>query len=131
MKVLLVDDSAAVQESFSGLLASVPGVELVGGAEDVAGALALIEARAPDLVVLDVELRDGEHGISVLRHVVGARPGLQVVVLSNVDWRAMLSELIAAGAAACFDKANEFTLARDWIASRAATAPRADPARRS
>lgn len=131
VRVLLVDDSVAVQESFSGLLASAPNVELVGSAEDAAAALALIEARSPDLVVLDVELRNGEHGITVLQHVMRTRPDLQVVVLSNFTWRAMRSMLLAAGAAAYFDKANEFTLARDWIVSRAAAAPAADSADRS
>jgi DNA-binding NarL/FixJ family response regulator len=123
VKVLLVDDSEAVRNSFGELLASVPNVELIGCAEDVAGALSLIETRAPDLLVLDVELRHGEHGMTVLQHVMRTRPGLQVVVLSNFTWNAMRNELLAAGAAAYFDKANEFLLARDWIASRAAVSP--------
>lgn len=123
MKVLLVDDSAVVQASFGGLLASVPNVELLGCAADVAGALAMIDTLAPDLVVLDVELRHGEHGIRVLDEVRRTHPALDVVVLSNFTWRAMRRELLAAGAAAYFDKANEFTLARDWIEARAAGAP--------
>lgn len=122
MKVLLVDDSAAVQASLGGLLASVPNVEVVGCAEDVAGALHLIETRSPDLVVLDIELRQGDHGIDVLGKVMRQRPQLQVIVLSSFTWQAMRRPMLAAGAAAYFDKANEFKRARDWIADRAAGA---------
>ncbi len=120
MKVLVVDDSEAVQRSFGNLLASMPHVVLVGCAEDVAGALAMIEAHSPDLIVLDVALRHGGRGMDVLRHVMHARPGTQVMVLSNFTWQAMRNTLLAAGAVAYFDKSNEFTLARDWIAQRAA-----------
>ena len=123
MKVLLVDDSAPVRASFGDLLGAVPGVEVIGQAEDVAGALSLIARHEPDLVVLDVELRHGEHGLQVLNWVRRAHPDLPVIVLSNFTWRAMRNELLAAGALAYFDKADEFTLARDWIAARAAGAP--------
>lgn len=122
MKVLLVDDSAAIRNSFGELLAAVPAVTVVGSAEDAAGALRLIESLAPDLVVLDVQLRHGEHGMTVLQQVRQKHPGLLVVALSNFTWCALRNDLLAAGAAACFDKANEFMLARDWIASRAAVA---------
>lgn len=132
MKVLLVDDSAAVRASFAELLATVAGVEVVGSAEDVAGARAMIEARSPELVVLDVELRQGERGIEVLDWVRRAHPAVDVVVLSNFSWQAMRSRLLTAGAAAYFDKAGQFALARDWIAARAAAAaPGAAPARRA
>lgn len=120
MKVLVVDDSKAVQRSFGNLLASMPHVDLVGCADDVAGALAMIEAWTPDLIVLDIELQHGERGMDVLKHVMQMRPTTQVVVLSNFTWQAMRNTLLAAGAAAYFDKSNEFTLARDWIAQRAA-----------
>lgn len=123
MRVLVVDDSKAVQTSFGSLLATVPNIEVVGYAGDVASALAMIEARAPDLVVLDVELHRGESGIEVLQHVKRTQPGAEVIVLSNLPWKAMRSQLLAAGAAAYFDKANEFRLARDWIAARAAVVP--------
>ncbi len=132
MKVVLVDDSAAVRASFGDLLAAVAGVEVVGGAADVATALALIDERRPELVVLDIELSHGEDGTTVLREVMRAHPGVTVVVLSNYGWAAMRSRLLAAGAAAYFDKAEQFAQARDWIALRATgTAPHGDrPAQR-
>lgn len=120
MKVVLVDDSAAMRASFGGLISAIPSVELVGCAEDVASALSTIDAQDPDLVVLDVALRNGELGIDILRQVMSRRPGQQVIVLSNFTWQAMRSQLLEAGAAAYFDKADQFIQARDWIAARAA-----------
>lgn len=123
MKVLLVDDSASVRASFGDMLDAVPGVEVIGHAEDVAGAVSLIEQCEPDLIVLDVELRHGGHGLQVLNWVMHTRPELSVIVLSNFTWHAMRSKLLAAGAMAYFDKADEFFQARDWIAARAAGTP--------
>lgn len=118
MKVLLVDDSAAVRASFGELLSDVPGVELVGCAADVAGALALIDARGPELIVLDVELRNGQHGIELLHQVKRRGLEIPILVLSSFSGDAMRRHLLAEGAAAYFDKATEFERALAWIARR-------------
>ncbi|MBL8344068.1 MAG: response regulator transcription factor [Rubrivivax sp.] len=115
--MVLVDDSKAVQRSLGQLLGSVAGIEIVGCAEDVTGALEVIEDAHPHVVVLDVDLRDGERGIDVLRHVVRQHPGIKVVVLSNLSWGAMREGFLRSGASAYFDKSNEFLGARDWIAA--------------
>lgn len=119
LKVVLVDDSAAVRRSLGHLLAAEPGVVIVGQAEDVHEAVQVIEAVQPDVVVLDVDLRHGDRGIDVLRHVARTHPAIQVVVLSNFTWGAMREGFLAAGAKAYFDKSNEFLAARDWIVARA------------
>lgn len=119
MKVLLVDDSLAIQQSFGALLASVPEIDVVGYAEDVATALAAIAAKRPDLIVLDSRLRGQDRGIEVLRHVGQQWPGIQVVVLSQFSWPSMRKSHLEAGALAYFDKATEFQEARDRIAELA------------
>ena len=120
VKVLLVDDSAAVRTSFGELLSDIPGVELVGCAADVASAMALIDARGPDLVVLDVELRNGQPGIELLHQVKRRGLAIPIIVLSSFGGDALRRHLRAAGAAACFDKATEFERALAWIAQRVA-----------
>jgi len=117
VKVLVVDDSLAIQESLGHLLASIPGVTVAGYAEDVAGAIRCIHNLKPDLVVLDVELRGADRGMDVLQHVVKEHPAIKVIVMSNFTWTAMRSGLLAAGALAYFDKGSEFLLARDWVAN--------------
>lgn len=127
LKVLVVDDSVAVQRSLGGMLKAVAGVDVVGYANDVAEALESIVDAQPNVVVLDVDLRGGDRGMSVLREVVRSHPEIQVIVLSNFTWESMRSGFLAAGAKAYFDKSTEFTKARDWIASMArSTAGSAD-----
>lgn len=115
LKVLVVDDSGAVQQSLGRLLGAAPGVCVVGYAEDVAGALREIEASLPDVIVLDADLRGGDRGIDVLRYVARCHPAMRVIGLSNFGWQALRDSFMAAGAQAYFDKSTEFTQARDWI----------------
>lgn len=115
MRVLLVDDSLEIRSAFGRLLRAEPGIEVVGGAADGRGALALIASQAPDLVVLDVELARGERGLDVLRQIRQAHPQVEVIVLSNYGWSAIRSPFLQAGARAYFDKANQFRAAVDWI----------------
>ncbi len=120
MRVLVVDDSPDVQEALTTLLRLDPAVEVVGCAVDGRAALAQIEAGAPDLVVLDVELAGGERGYDVLRRIHARHPDLAVIMLSNFGWSAMRAPFLQAGALAYFDKALEFGKAVEWIWARAA-----------
>src|SRR5690242_1667681 len=56
MRVLIVDDVAAVREALRLLLSDEPGVEVVGEAGDGEEALRLVEALKPDLVLMDIEM---------------------------------------------------------------------------
>ena len=119
MKLLLVDDSVAIQESFGSLLETAPGVHVIGYAEDVASALAFIAANPPDLIVLDAKLRGGALGIDLLRHVRQHHPAIEVIVFSQLNWTAVRRSHMDAGAIAYFDKGLEFQQARDFIADLA------------
>lgn len=116
-RVVVVDDSLVVQRSLARLLASINGVEVVGFAEDTAGAIGLIDDKRPDLVVLDVALKHGDRGFDVLRHVARRHPATKVVAMSNFHWHDMREGFLRAGASAYFDKSLEFTKGRDWIAA--------------
>jgi DNA-binding NarL/FixJ family response regulator len=122
VKVVVVDDSFLVQRSLGRLLTSVAGINVVGYAEDVAGAMALIDSARPDVVVLDVDLRNEDRGMDVLRYVVREHPETKVIALSNFTWKAMRKGFLEAGASAYFDKSLEFMQARDWITEHFTTA---------
>ncbi len=117
LKVLVVDDSEAVQQSLGRLLGSVPGVGVVAFAADVPAAIDRIEATQPDVVVLDADLGQGQRGIDVLDYIRREHPDTQVIALSNLTWHAVRVSYLAAGAKAYFDKSTEFEQARDWIAA--------------
>jgi DNA-binding NarL/FixJ family response regulator len=120
MKVLIVEDAPEVQRSLMSMLAFAAGVQVIGCAADVSGAVAMIDAQRPDVVLLDVSLRNGERGYDVLRHVRREHPSMRVVVLSNFTWSEMREGFIDGGACAYFDKSFEFRKARDWIVRQAA-----------
>jgi DNA-binding NarL/FixJ family response regulator len=127
VKVLLVDDSAAIQRSFGALLATAPGVEIVGYADDLATAMTAIASSHPDLIVLDAKLRGQDRGIDVLRQLSQHHPDIKVVMISQFNWASMRNSHIEAGALAYFDKGTEFQQARDFIA-QLSNAQSADPA---
>jgi len=56
LRVLLVDDEAPARDRLARLLAECDGAELVGQAEDGKDLAELCSTRAPDLVLLDVEM---------------------------------------------------------------------------
>lgn len=58
VKIAIVDASVHVQQSLGRLLGAIDGVEVVGCAQDVAGAHSLVDSKRPDVVVLDVHLRE-------------------------------------------------------------------------
>lgn len=123
LKVLLIDDSAAVQRSFAALLSAIPNVEVSGCAEDLAGAIAAALRHRPHVAVVDVELRGGDRGLDVLLHLRRDHPATEVVMLTNHTGASMRRAALNAGALAYFDKANEFKLALDWVAVRASRLP--------
>ena len=119
LKVLIVEDSIEVQRRLVDMLSSAHKVQVVGCATTAMQALALARQWCPDVVVLDVSLRDGDRGYTVLRSLTHLCPNCEVVMLSNFTWSSMRDGFLKAGACAYFDKAFEFSKARDWILERA------------
>jgi len=82
LRVVLVDDHAMVR---SGVRAEIGDeVDIVGEAEDVAGAIAVILDTKPDVVLLDVHLPGGD-GRAVLDACVEAVPETKFLALSVSD----------------------------------------------
>ena len=70
LKVCLVDDEATVLETTRCLLENYcPQVEIVGEAQSVAESLELLKTSQPDLLLLDVQLKDGT-GFDLLNRLV-------------------------------------------------------------
>jgi DNA-binding NarL/FixJ family response regulator len=102
IRVLVVDDHALVR---SGVRAELgDGLDLVGEAEDVASALAAIQALVPDVVLLDVHLPGGG-GRAVLEAAVPAFPAVRFLALSVSDAAQDVIGVIRAGARGYVTKA--------------------------
>jgi DNA-binding NarL/FixJ family response regulator len=80
MDILVVDDHAVVRSGVLRLLATLPNAK-VAEAETAQEALALFKARAFDVYVLDINLKDSS-GLELLRRLRIERPGAKVVIFS-------------------------------------------------
>ena len=59
MRVLIVDDERLARYRLRCALAAHPSVQVVGEAASVSGALTAIAEYRPDVVFLDIDMRDG------------------------------------------------------------------------
>jgi len=84
VRVLLVDDHPEVRVMLRAALRLHGGFEVVGEAEDGAGAVRLVGATDPDIVLLDLGLPDLD-GREVLTRIRAARPASKVVIFSGAD----------------------------------------------
>lgn len=80
-RILIVDDAPAVRESLSWLLEDETGLMVVGTASTASGAIEEAVRLRPDLVLLDVELPDGD-GFAVTRQIKDLPNAPRVVLLS-------------------------------------------------
>lgn len=118
--IYLVEDSEIVRQRLQALLAGVPGTQVVGHARGAREAIADILAKQPDVVLCDLNLKDGT-GFEVLRALRERAPQIECYMLSNFatgPYRRLAAEL---GARDFFDKSNEFERVRDLVAQRAAS----------
>jgi len=78
IRFLVVDDEPLAVERLQLLLARIEGVTVAGTASEGAAALRLVEATAPDAILLDIAM-PGMDGIDVAR-ALGAFPNPPVVI---------------------------------------------------
>lgn len=82
VRVLIVDDSALVRKLLSEMLSDVPGIEVVGTAQDPYVARDKIKALQPDVLTLDVEMPRMD-GLTFLRNLMRLHP-MPVVMVSSL-----------------------------------------------
>ena len=107
LKVLISDDSATVRERLVTMALDLPGVDVVGQAQDAPGTLDALRQVRPDVVILDIRMPGG-NGIDVLREVKKMTPAPQVIMLTNFAYAQYRKKCIEAGADFFFDKSTEF-----------------------
>jgi two-component system, NarL family, nitrate/nitrite response regulator NarL len=98
-RCLIVDDSEGYLASAARLLES-QGVEVVGRATSGEGAVGLIEALRPEVVLVDVDLGN-EDGIELTKYITAHAPSTRVVLISAHDWEE-LDELVSESGAVGF-----------------------------
>ena len=113
-RVMICDDSAVVRAAIANILASVPGVAVVARVADGRAALDALRVHQVDVVVLDIEMPVMD-GLTALPLLLGAAPGLAVIVASTLTPRGAETSLRALrlGAADTLAKPSAAGLNRD------------------
>jgi DNA-binding NarL/FixJ family response regulator len=120
MEIYIVEDSPLIFSRLSDMLDSLPGVIVLGHAAGADDAVREIVRWKPDLVVLDLELDQG-NGFDVLRAVKAQAPQTDVYMFTNYIAEPIREQAKQLGASRFFDKTKDFEKLRDLIAQRART----------
>ena len=120
VKVFVVEDSPAVRTRLVAMLGTIAGVEVAGEADSVHAAADGVLTTAADVILLDLQLLDG-NGLDVLARIKPVRPDIRVIVLSNLATPQYRDASLAAGADVFLDKSHEFgrvpEILRGWLAA--------------
>ena len=81
MRILLADDHALVRAGIRSLLEKIAGVQVVGEASNGREALELVRKELPNLVLMDIAMKD-LGGLEALPRITKNFPSVKVVVLS-------------------------------------------------
>src|SRR3954453_10961439 len=74
IRILLVDDHPVVRAGLASMLSTIPGLSVCGAASTGEEALQLIDAKQPDVLLLDLRM-PGMTGIELLRAIRGTPLG--------------------------------------------------------
>ncbi len=118
MNIFVVEDAPEIRKRLIAMVRMVAGINVIGEAGSVNQAIDGVLASPTDMVLLDLQLKDGI-GLEVLARVKQARPELRVIVLTNFATPQYRQASLSAGAEFCLDKSREFGLVpgilRNWL----------------
>jgi two-component system chemotaxis response regulator CheB len=104
VRVLVVDDSAAMRALFCDILDNARGVTVCGTAKNADDARGQLESLKPDVLTLDVEM-PGMSGMEFLEEVMSTKP-MPVIMLSSITQAGTgtARRALELGAVHCFPK---------------------------
>jgi DNA-binding NarL/FixJ family response regulator len=97
IRVLLADDQGLVRAGFRKLLETESDIEVVGEAEDGAGAAMAARRLNPDVVLMDIRMPRMD-GIEAARRMAADVPRTRVVILTTYDLDEYVYQALRAGA---------------------------------
>lgn len=123
LRVLLIEDSAVLRGMLLEYLSDFPYVKSVDWADTEAMALRMLTVQPYDVVIVDLQLRQG-NGINVLSGMKSkGLPGVRIVYTNHAQVSMYRRQCAEAGADYFFDKSLELEQVFRVIEEHAASAP--------
>lgn len=97
LRVLLVDDHTLVRAGIRTLLEAQDGLQIVAEADNGRDAAVLVRKHAPDLVIMDISMRE-LNGIDATAQILAQAPGTRVLILSMHSAEEFVRRALRAGA---------------------------------
>lgn len=113
-KVIVVEDSNALQTLLRSIVAKIAGLSVAGVFIGASTAIAAIRSAAPDILLLDIQLSEG-NGVDVMRVVANEYPNIKVIVVTNFADPIYRKHFADAGAYAFFDKSFDLDAVRSTL----------------
>lgn len=102
-RIFIVDDHPMVREGLAYRISSQDDLEVCGEAATATEALAGIRETGPDLVIVDIVLKEG-HGLDLIKQIATRFPGTRTLVHSMHDEVLYAERCLKAGALGYVDK---------------------------
>lgn len=103
-----MDDHPLMREGIAEVLRREPDLEICGEADDRAQALSVIKSSNPDLVIVDLALKNS-HGMELIKDLVALCPQVRTLVVSMHDEFVNAERAIRAGASGYITKQEATT----------------------
>jgi DNA-binding NarL/FixJ family response regulator len=103
IRVLLVDDHPMVRERLADVINHEADLMVSGEAEDRHGAIEAILAQPPDLVIVDLKLKNSD-GLELIKDIRARWPKMRILVVSMHDESLYAERVIRAGASGYITK---------------------------
>lgn len=97
IRILIADDHAVVRKGLITLIASEPGMEVVGEAADGIEAVLKVRSLKPDVILLDM-IMPRQNGIEAIRQIKQEDPQARILVITSFAEDQMIFPAIKAGA---------------------------------
>ncbi len=114
MNLFIVEDNPIVRTRLQLLLSSMPLLKVIGWAEGEQDAITQVLNLLPDIVLLDLNLKNGS-GINVLKAIKKNHAATKVIVLTNYSEDIYSMLCLRAGADYFFDKHYQFEAVTEVI----------------
>ncbi len=96
-RVLIVDDHPIISQGLSQMISEEEGLTVCGVAADINGAMRLIAEVDPNIVVVDISLKNSS-GIDLIKTIKTRNPGIPALVYSMHDESVYAERVFRAGA---------------------------------